>query len=158
MVKVKLIIVESKVSLAITNFQNGANCAQSILLAFARDEGLTEEQCLQLGSGLGGGIGSKQHVCGAINAGAMIIGLRHGSTKRDDIESKQKATEMVGRFIDSCTSKLGSPNCYKILGIDLSNPEEKQKAREAGLFDMVCGNAIKVVCQLLESDYRVSRP
>jgi len=39
----------------------------------------------------------------------------------------------------------------------LNNPEAKQKARDAGLFDMVCGNAIKVVCQLLEEDYRAIR-
>ncbi|MDI3525926.1 MAG: hypothetical protein PWR03_109 [Tenuifilum sp.] len=148
--------MESKESLAIYNFENGANCAQSILLAFAKEEGLSEELCLQLGSGLGGGIGHKQHVCGAINAGAMIIGLRFGNKNRDDIDGKQTATDLVSEFMDKCSTDLGSANCSKILGIDLNNPEQVEKAKEAGLFALSCGKAIRTVCRLLESDYQKS--
>lgn len=146
--------MEDKISIALSSFQGSANCAQSVLLAFATDEGLTTEQCLKLGAGLGGGIGHKQHVCGAINAGAMIIGLRFGNSNLNDSDSKQKANVLVAEYMDKCTKRLGSTDCCRILGIDLNNPEAKQKARDAGLFDMVCGNAIKVVCQLLEEDYR----
>lgn len=146
--------MRDKISIALSSFQGSANCAQSVLLAFATDEGLTTEQCLKLGAGLGGGIGHKQHVCGAINAGAMIIGLRFGNSNLNDSDSKQKATTLVAEYMDKCAKRLGSTDCHRILGVDLNNPEAKQKARDAGLFDMVCGNAIKVVCQLLEEDYR----
>lgn len=145
--------MEDKISLALSSFQENANCAQALLLAFATDEGLTTEQCLRLGAGLGGGIGHKQHVCGAINAGAIIIGLRFGNSTQNDIDAKQKATTLVAEYMDKCAQLLGSTDCHRILGVDLNNPEAKQKARDAGLFDMVCGNAIRIVCRLLENDY-----
>lgn len=147
--------MEDKTSLALSSFQGNANCAQSILLAFAIDEGLTAEQCLMLGSGLGGGVGQKQHICGAINAGAMIIGLRFGNSNPSDTDAKQRATALVAEYMDKCAQSLGSTDCCKILGVDLNDPIAKQKARDAGLFDMVCGKAIKTVCQLLENDYRI---
>jgi len=146
--------MEGKTYIALSSFQGNANCAQAILLAFGTDEGLTTEQCLMLGAGLGGGIGHKQHVCGAINAGAMIIGLRFGNKNMNDSDAKLKATTLVAEYMDRCAQRLGSTDCCKILGVDLSDPIAKQKARDAGLFDMVCGNAIKTVCQLLENDYR----
>lgn len=148
--------MESKMHLAISYFHNKANCAQSILLTYGPAEGLTPEQCLRLGSGMGGGIGYKQNICGAINAGALIISLREGNQVMDDAEKKDRATSLVGEYVEKCTHRLGSTNCQQILGIDLNDPIQKQKARDAGLFDMVCGNAIKVVCELLENDYRAN--
>jgi C_GCAxxG_C_C family probable redox protein len=140
--------------IALSSFQGNANCAQSILIAFATDEGLTAEQCLRLASGLVGGVGHKQHICGAINAGAMIIGLRFGNSNPNDTDAKQKATTLVAEYMDKCAQQLGSTDCHKMLGVDLNDPEAKQQARDAGLFEMVCGNAIKTVCQLLEEDFR----
>lgn len=148
--------MEQKSHIALSYFQDKANCAQSILLTYGPAEGLTPEQCLRLGSGMGGGIGYKQNICGAINAGALIISLREGNQVIGDTEKKDRATKLVGEYVEKCTHRLGSTNCHKILGIDLNDPVQIQKARDAGLFDMVCGNAIKVVCQLLENDYRVN--
>lgn len=95
----------NKISLAPSSFQENANCAQALLLAFATDEGLTTEQCLRLGAGLGGGIGHKQHVCGAINAGAMIIGLRFGNSTQNDIDAKPKAITLVDEYMDKCAQR-----------------------------------------------------
>ncbi len=150
--------MESKMHIALAYFHDKANCAQSILLTYGTAEGLTPEQCLRLGSGMGGGVGYKQNICGAINAGALIISLREGNRLIDDTEKKERATWLVGEYVEKCTHRLGSTSCYDILGIDLNDPIQMQKARDAGLFDMVCGNAIKMVCQLLENDYRANRP
>lgn len=50
------------------------NCAQSVLLPFAPDAGLSEEAAYQVAANFGGGmkIGS---VCGAITGGLMALGL-----------------------------------------------------------------------------------
>lgn len=145
--------MESKIHIALAYFHDKANCAQSILLTYGPAEGLTPELCLRLGSGMGGGVGHKQHICGAINAGAMIIGLREGNHTLHETPKKERASNLVGEYVEKCTNALGSINCQKILGIDLNDPVQKQKARDAGLFDMVCGKAIKVVCELLENDH-----
>ena len=52
------------------------NCAQSVLIPYAEEGGITEEQALQIAGlyGSGMGIGS---TCGAISGAFMVLGLLH---------------------------------------------------------------------------------
>ena len=50
---------------AIRYRKNGANCAQSLLAAFADVMGITEAQAMAMGAGLGGGVRSG-NICGAV--------------------------------------------------------------------------------------------
>ena len=56
---------------AVTYRRGGANCAQSLLAAFADVLGIAEEQALRVGAGLGGGVRSG-NICGAVNAPVMM--------------------------------------------------------------------------------------
>lgn len=112
--------------------------------------GLTTELCLQIGSGLGGGIGRKQYICGAINAGAIILGLRFGNKELGESERKEQTSQIVGKFVTHCERELGSLQCSELLRVDISNPEERTKAKDSGLLDRVCNNAVIKTAQLLE--------
>ena len=48
---------------AIRYRKNGANCAQSLLAAFADVMGITEAQAMAMGAGLGGGVRSGNICC-----------------------------------------------------------------------------------------------
>lgn len=50
------------------------NCAQSVLLPFAPDAGLTEEQAFRLSANFGSGM-KMAATCGAITGGLMVLGL-----------------------------------------------------------------------------------
>ncbi len=50
------------------------NCAQSVLLPFAQDAGLTEEQALRVSANFGSGM-KMAATCGAITGGLMALGL-----------------------------------------------------------------------------------
>lgn len=50
------------------------NCAQSVLLPFAPDAGLTEEQAMRLSANFGAGM-KRAAACGAITGGLMVLGL-----------------------------------------------------------------------------------
>ena len=52
------------------------NCAQSVLIPFAEEMGLTKEQAFNLGFNFGGGM-KRASVCGAVTAGLMVLGM-HG--------------------------------------------------------------------------------
>ena len=52
------------------------NCAQSVLLPFAPDAGVTEETAYLLSANFGAGM-KRASVCGAITGGLMALGL-HG--------------------------------------------------------------------------------
>jgi len=60
---------------AVSNFSKGMNCAQSVFLVFASQYGIEPAIALRLSAAMGGGIGRKQEICGAFNAGNLVIGL-----------------------------------------------------------------------------------
>ena len=49
--------VNDKASLAKAYFEEGYNCAQSVLLAFSEEAGLTSKQAARITSTFGGGMG-----------------------------------------------------------------------------------------------------
>lgn len=50
------------------------NCAQSVLVTFAQEAGLTEEEAFRLGGPFGAGM-HRGCVCGAVTGGLMVLGL-----------------------------------------------------------------------------------
>lgn len=50
------------------------NCCQSVLVAFAEDMGLTEEQAYNLGANFGSGMRCGS-VCGALTGALMVLGM-----------------------------------------------------------------------------------
>lgn len=135
---------------AVKLFEEGASCAQAILMVYGPLVGLSSEQSSLIGSGLGGGIGRKQYICGAINAGAITIGLRFGNTSKTDKEGKELASRTAGEYVIECEWAIGGSQCSTLLGIDLNNPDQKALAKESGLFEKVCNNAVRHTAEILE--------
>lgn len=140
----------NKIDLAIKLHEEGNNCAQAILGAFSNNVNIEPTIATKIGAGLGGGLGRKQHICGAVNAGAIIIGLKFSSGISGDVDSKEMVSEIVGKYVSECEKTLGSVQCKNLLNIDLSNPIERASAKESGLFVKVCNNAIKKSAIILE--------
>lgn len=53
------------------------NCCQSVLVAYAQDMGLTEEQAYGLGANFGSGMRCGS-VCGTLTGALMVLGMRGG--------------------------------------------------------------------------------
>ena len=71
------------------NFLAGYNCAQSVLLAFAGDIGMKEEEALRLASPFGAGMGRLRQVCGALTAAFAVEGALRGYA--DPAAAEEKA-------------------------------------------------------------------
>jgi len=136
--------------IAIKSFIQGNSCAQAILEGYCKRVNIDSNIALKIGAGLGGGVGRSQTICGAINAGAIILGLKHSSGITGDTESKEKVSEIAGRFVHECAMTLGSTQCKDLLKINLSNPDERLAAKESGLFERVCNNAVEQTAKILE--------
>ena len=52
------------------------NCCQSVLVAFAEDMGLTEQQAFDLGANFGSGMRCGS-VCGTLTGALMVLGMTH---------------------------------------------------------------------------------
>ena len=86
-----------KGQLAKRYFEEGFNCAQSVLLAFCDETGLSQEQAAKLASTFGGGMGRMREVCGAVSAMFMIEGLLRGY---DDPKAKEEKAAVYARVRD----------------------------------------------------------
>jgi C_GCAxxG_C_C family probable redox protein len=144
----------SRISVCIDRFRNGSNCSQSVLSAYADILGCDENAAHRMGTGLGAGIGRKQYVCGAINGGALILSALYGNEGKDDIANKEVAMEKVRQYMSDVEKEFKSCQCGDIIGMDISTPEGRRQANEAGLFGTVCVSVIKKVCQLLDEEIR----
>ena len=86
--------VNDKASLAKAYFEEGYNCAQSVLLAFSEEAGLTSKQAARVSSTFGGGMGKLREVCGAVTGMFMAEGLIEGY---DDPKAKEEKAEVYAR-------------------------------------------------------------
>lgn len=98
---------------------------------------------------LGGGIGRSQSVCGALNGGAMAIGLQLGQRGlgRSELEgeARRRAQEMMQRFRET----FGDVDCRALTGHDFSEPDGYQRWRDSGLRDERCVKYVGFVSRYL---------
>lgn len=100
----------------------GANCAQSVLLIFCEQYGLSFTDAMRVGAGLGAGFRCGE-ICGAISGAVLAIGLKHAATRPEDIDQKMFCYEKTEEFIEAFRK---GPGKGKILCRELL--EEKGKS------------------------------
>lgn len=121
---------------------SGSNCAQSVLCAFTSELGMDTTLAHRLATGLGAGLGRRQHLCGAINGGAMALGAALGNETGADLAAKERTYEAVQAYISAMEAEIGSLDCRTLLGVDLNTPEGKATFKERGLSASVCDKLI----------------
>ncbi|MFW9821667.1 MAG: C-GCAxxG-C-C family protein [Candidatus Thorarchaeota archaeon] len=140
----------SKIMKAASYFADGFSCSQAILATYGPDYGLDKELAFKLATGFGGGIGRLGKTCGAVSGAIMVIGLKYGRSKIDDLESKDKTYELVQKFIEKFTKINGSTACSKLLNCDISTKEGIRYAQENNLFKTLCPEFVKSSAEILE--------
>ena len=121
---------------------SGSNCAQSVLCAFTSELGVDTAVAHRLATGLGAGLGRRQHLCGAVNGGAMALGAALGNESGADLAAKERTYAVVQTYIKTMETEFGSIDCRTLLGVDLNTPEGKAAFKERGLSASVCDKLI----------------
>ena len=95
------------------------------MLAVGEHEfGAVDEQMLRMTTGFSGGVGSTRgELCGALSAGVMLIGARHGRSRADadDRLCRELAARYRSRFIETfgvtCCQELRErhPSCVVLV-------------------------------------------
>jgi C_GCAxxG_C_C family probable redox protein len=133
---------------AVNHFLEGYNCAQSVLLTMLEHENGKNVLVPKIASGFGGGIGRCGSICGALTGGVMAIGLRHG-TNEPSAEKRLRSYELSAALYRQFELRYGTVSCRELIGYDLSNPNEREKAREARVSEEKCSNYIRTVIEIL---------
>jgi C_GCAxxG_C_C family probable redox protein len=142
--------MNARTEVAVEKFVSGFNCAQSILYAFGPDLGLDPETALKVATGLGGGLGGRGEVCGAVSGGILALGLKFGRGEKQEKAVAQQAHQRTGELMAAFERVHGSCVCRTLLcGCDLRTPEGKQRFREENLHQKVCVGCVRTVGEIL---------
>lgn len=140
--------------LACRFFAEGHNCAQSVLMAYAEDIGLSRDLLGRLVSGMGGGMGGTGHTCGAVTGAALVLSAQLGHRTQNDEDPDQLAKKAVGAFIDRFHDRHGQVSCAGLIGIDVRNEQAKEEARAVGAYRLTCPEVVRsaaaLVAEILE--------
>ena len=129
---------------AISYFNNGFNCAQSVLTAFAPELDLSKDECLKIATAFGAGMGKQQHICGAVSGGLMVLGLKFGKALNDPEHKKENTYDKASIFLRLFEEMNGSIKCRELLkGLDMNDNADLKKIHDLGLFENECENYIK---------------
>lgn len=81
----------------------------------------------------------------------MVIGLKHFVRDGTDIQAKQTAAALAGKFLEQFRGRNGTLLCRDLIGCDISTDEGRRKARELGLFKMLCPKFVKDAAEIVEA-------
>ena len=143
--------VEDRVYLAVSRFEQGFHCAQSVLAAYA-DGGLSEEAALRMGAALAGGstVGGE---CGVVAAAYLVLGLKHGRTVPafGDVQRERDLFDRIRRFVEEFRRRHGAITCHELLGVDVFTPDGLEDGRRRGLFRERCPRYVRDAITILEA-------
>jgi C_GCAxxG_C_C family probable redox protein len=135
--------MEDKLALAETTFGAGFNCAQSVLMAYAADFGLSQPLALGVAGGFGGGIARQGQTCGVVTGALMVLGLKYGMLEAGDPAAKERCYLIGQQFLARFRADHGSVLCRDLLGYDLSVPEQRAQAHDLKLTRQICPSLVR---------------
>ena len=91
----------------------------------------------------------KGEVCGACTGALMVLGMKYGQFDLNDTASRAKGGAMAVKFLDEFEKRKGSYICRDLLGFDLRNEEDRNKARSNGLFRTLCPEMVRTAAEIL---------
>jgi C_GCAxxG_C_C family probable redox protein len=130
-------------------FREGIDCSMMVLAEFAEDLGITAEDAYRIASCFGAGMFTGG-VCGAVTGAFIAIGMRYGNYELNDTERKNTALSKRDELVRKFTEAHGSVDCPVLLGMDIRDPDQRQYARDSGLFDTECPKFCRTAAALLK--------
>lgn len=133
----------------------GMKCAEAVLLAMARREGIQSNLIPGIATGFCGGIGWSGNLCGSVAGAVMGLGLTLG--RADSKAPVAPIYSAVHALQERFVSEFGSTNCTELLGCDLGTEEGRQHFREQGLSER-CSRYTRRAAELAAELAETSRP
>ena len=125
---------------AIDYRRQGLNCSQCLLAAFADVAGLTLEQAMALGAGMGGGVRCGS-ICGAVSTPVMLLG-----TACPDPTDRPAVTAVVKEYQRRFLEHFHRMDCRELLRSQELEPSELALELVGGDH---CGRLIVTAAELL---------
>lgn len=125
-------------------FASGLYCAESVLLAMARAQGIESDVLPGIATGFCSGVSRTGGMCGALSGAIMGIGLALGRREVGPADACYDATQ---RLIGEFEQRFGSRDCHELLGCDLATEEGRATFRDGGLMKR-CAELTRVAAEM----------
>lgn len=135
---------------ALNLFNNGYNCAQSVLLSQIDKLNITPSTATNLTSGFGAGMGGLQKTCGAVTGAYLTIGLYYGAIHNDNDDKKAAANERIKEFHQQFLAQHNTSDCLTLLNCDLNTEEGQSHFSENKLKKTICEECIKDAITIID--------
>jgi len=130
-------------------FRGDIDCSQIVLANSAEKVGLDSDTALKLGSAFGGGMWHGE-TCGCVTGALMAIGAGYGQTEPGDSEGKALLLAKKQQFEERFMEENGSLNCRRLLGYDVSDPDDLAKIVAEDMFYTRCTGYVCSACRILD--------
>lgn len=134
-------------------FDSGLFCAESVVLALARAQGIDSDLLPKLATGFCSGMARTCGTCGALTGAIMGVSLALGRSKAGEpVDPSYEATQ---RLVQEFQQAFGTINCRELLGCDLGSPEGQRKFEEEQLHERCArytSKATEIAARLIVED------
>ena len=96
-------------------FEEGYNCALSVVLAFSEEMVMDKDTVARLSSSFGGGLGRLREVCGCVSGMTIVCGALEGYTSPNAKEAKAEHYARVQSLAVAFKERNGSYICRELL-------------------------------------------
>ncbi|MCM1038802.1 MAG: C-GCAxxG-C-C family protein [Roseburia sp.] len=142
---------ESRVAYAVSLFESGYNCAQSVFAAYADLFGMDFSTALKMSGAMGGGVGRMREICGTVSAMALLAGLKEGNDDPDNEEAKEHIYALVRHMSARFKEKQNTIICRELLGIEGMEESARPSVRTPEFYaSRPCGRIIACAAEIIE--------
>jgi len=113
------------------SFRGGFYCAESVVLALARAQGVESDLLPKAATAFCSGMARTCGTCGALTGGLMGLSLAVG--RHHTGQPAQPVYEAAQRLIGQFEAEFGARDCDALLGCDIGTPEGQALFREQRL-------------------------
>jgi C_GCAxxG_C_C family probable redox protein len=135
---------------AVACFKSDFSCSQAVFSTYAEQLGLDNQVALKISCAFGGGMARMAETCGAVTGALMVIGLKHGKTRPDDADAKDKTYALTREFVERFKARHSSIVCRELLGCDIGTEEGKRIFDERMYKDTRCAKFVADAATILE--------
>ncbi|MBN1988530.1 MAG: C_GCAxxG_C_C family protein [Bacteroidales bacterium] len=155
---------EQCVNKALSLFEQGYGCTQSVLLTFAPLYNLDTDIAMRLAFPFNVGMSGLREKCGALTGSFMVVGLGCGGSQPRDVEARRALFKKVRELNKGIEEIYGTSSCGELLKRDaemkfeVRNADEGKPRFHKNICHAVVADAVSAVYDVVFANAEVSTP
>ncbi|MBQ0008864.1 MAG: C_GCAxxG_C_C family protein [Firmicutes bacterium] len=141
--------------LAMKYFEEGYNCSQAVVLAFA-DLIPNSNELVKIAAPFGGGMARMRETCGAVSGMVLVVGSLYGYSTPETGDKKLELYAMTQPLLKKFEEKYGSLTCRVLRGLMQVHDDPTPTKRDTNFYKTrpckeLVGGAAEILDEFISS-------